>query len=292
MISLLMYGNSFAQNSQNIIATAPIEDSLKLLSWNIYMLPPLVKFTGKRKRAKAIGKELANTDYDVLVLQEAFNHSARRALRKELKEAFPYERGPAFRQTFSLKTSDGIWILSRYPIKRVGATRFKNKSGFDNRMARKGALMVEVNKNGQKFQIIGTHLNSGGSLELRTHQLKQIKEDLVDRYHEDNVPVVIAGDFNIDKSEYGGLDSILATLNVENYELEGDLKYTYDHTNNDLEPGKTKGMIDYIYVKSKGFKTKNVKRKIPLIERIWSKGRKSLSDHNPIELSFTYTIDK
>ena len=68
----------------------------------------------------------------------------------------------------------------------------------------------------------------------------------MDRYHEDNVPVVIAGDFNIDKSEYGGLDSILATLNVENYELEGDLKYTYDHTNNDLEPGKTKGMIDYI----------------------------------------------
>ncbi|MCO5249754.1 MAG: sphingomyelin phosphodiesterase [Chitinophagales bacterium] len=286
------FENVDAQNRQILTDKQSNEDSLKILSWNIYMLPPLVKFTGKRKRATAIGKELAKTDYDVLVLEEAFNPGARKKLRKELKHVFPYEKGPTFVQPFSLKTSDGIWILSKYPVKRVGATRFERSSGIDNRMARKGALMVEINKDGQKFQVIGTHLNSGGTLQLRTGQLKQIKEELVDRYHQDNVPVIIAGDFNIDKYEDGGLDSMLTALNVDDYELEGKIKHTYDHTKNDLEPGKTKGVIDYIYLISRGYKMRNVKRQIPIIERSWSKGRKSLSDHNPVELSLFFNVEK
>ncbi|MEZ5024814.1 MAG: hypothetical protein R2728_16440 [Chitinophagales bacterium] len=42
-------------------------------------------------------------------------------------------------------------------------------------MARKGALMIEGEKNGQKFQVIGTHLNAGGPIEVRHSQVTQIR---------------------------------------------------------------------------------------------------------------------
>src|SRR5690606_10052649 len=102
-----------------------------------------------RKRANAIGEKLVNSDYDILVLQEAFHAGARRRLRNKLKSEFPYENGPAFRKVFSLKTSSGVWMLSKYPIKELGKVRFRQKFGFDNKMARKGALMVEIQKGDQ-----------------------------------------------------------------------------------------------------------------------------------------------
>jgi len=263
-------------------------DSLKLLSWNIYMLPPVVKFTGKRKRAKAIGDTLAQSNYDVLVLQEAFHAGARRKIHSRLKKAFPYRVGPAYRNFFSIKASSGVWILSRYPIKEMGKTKFKHKWGIDNKLARKGALMVEVDKNGQLFQIIGTHLNAGGPLDLRAGQLRQIRQDLIEPYHTPGVPLIIAGDFNIDKEEPHGLDSMMAILEVEDYEFDGEFKYTFDHSLNDLADGSTKGVIDYVYFRPEKLKVRQTRRFIPLFEKKWSSKHKSLADHNPVELLLYY----
>lgn len=277
-----------AQTAQVIIDPHDRTDSLKLLSWNIYMLPPVVKFTGKRKRARAIGEKLAQSEYDVIVLQEAFHAGARRMIKSRLKEKYPYENGPAFRKMFSLKTSSGIWMLSKYPIKELGKVRFRQKFGFDNKMARKGALMIEMEKDGQRFHIVGTHLNAGGSLELRASQIRQIKDELIDEHHEAGVPLIVAGDFNISKFDPNGLDSMLTILEMEDYELESEQQYTYDFTLNDLGDGKSKGVIDYVYFRPEKLKVRKTLRKIPLIEKIWSKKRKSLADHNPVELLLFY----
>ncbi len=263
-------------------------DSLKLLSWNVYMLPPMIMFTGKNKRANIIGDKFANADYDVIVLQEAFLAGARKRIYKKIKDQYAYKIGPAFRQKFSLKTSSGIWILSKYPMKEVAKIQFKRKSGFDNKMARKGALMVEVNKNGQIFQVIGTHLNAGGTLDLKASQIRQIKDELIDVYHNEDHPLVVAGDFNIDKFEDSGLDSMLCILDMNDYGMDGDRQFTFDHTKNDLGDGVSKGVIDFVYFKPGKLKVNRTTRRIPLIEKIWSKSRKSLSDHNPIELLLYY----
>src|SRR5688572_24013889 len=64
---------------------------LNILSWNIYMLPPLIYAeTGKLKRAKVIGDILAKSDYDVIVFQEAFHTSARSILVEKLENKYPY----------------------------------------------------------------------------------------------------------------------------------------------------------------------------------------------------------
>ncbi|HUH73388.1 MAG TPA: sphingomyelin phosphodiesterase [Chitinophagales bacterium] len=287
LVATVFPETTFAQTEQSI-ESPQREDSLKLLSWNIYMLPPMVMFTGKNKRASIIGEELANSDYDVLVLQEAFLAGARKRIYNKLKHEYPYEVGPAFRELYSLKTSSGIWILSKHPMKEIAKVKFKRKSGFDNKMARKGALMVEVNKNGQIFEVIGTHLNAGGTLDIKASQIRQIKEELIDVYHNENHPLVVAGDFNIDKYEENGLDSMICILDMNDYGLEGERQHTFDFTRNDLGDGKSKGVIDFVYFKPGKLKVRNSERRIPLIEKIWSKTNKSLSDHNPIELLLYY----
>lgn len=262
-------------------------DSLKLLSWNIYMLPPAIKFTGKRKRAHAIGEKLQHGDYDVIVFQEAFHAGARRIIKNKLKDMYPYRIGPAFHELFSLRVSSGIWILSKYPMRELSKVEFKDKAGFDNRMARKGALMVEVNKHGQHFQVIGTHLNTI-NFDVKASQLLQIKKDLVDKYGSEKIPLVIAGDFNMDKDDSKNLDTMLDILQVKDYSIDGPDKFTYDYTNNDLSIGKSRKTIDYVYFKPEKLRVRKVLRQIPDIKKRWSKAKKSLSDYNPVELLIYY----
>src|SRR3954470_7913267 len=65
-------------------------EKIKVLSWNIYMLPGVFGSDNVR-RAEAIGRVLSSGDYDVIVFQEAFDQKARRVISRLLKDAYPYE---------------------------------------------------------------------------------------------------------------------------------------------------------------------------------------------------------
>jgi hypothetical protein len=56
--------------------------ALKILSWNIYMLPYLSLFNDNAKRAKAIAERLNGSDAHILVFQEAFSSKCRNIDRK------------------------------------------------------------------------------------------------------------------------------------------------------------------------------------------------------------------
>ena len=78
-ITLSLPFNSFAQ------------DTLKLLTWNVQMLPSIAKAGGKADRAKAIVNQLNDRDYDVLVFQELFHKRSRRIISNGLaKKASHY----------------------------------------------------------------------------------------------------------------------------------------------------------------------------------------------------------
>ena len=69
ILSLLVAISAYNQNIQ--------ESSLKILSWNIYMLPQIVPRIGRLNRAESIAEQLNNSDFDIIVFQEAFMKSAR-----------------------------------------------------------------------------------------------------------------------------------------------------------------------------------------------------------------------
>jgi len=146
----------------------PATGKLKVLSWNIYMLPSFLG-RGTASRAEAIGNLLASSDYDVIVFQEAFDATSRKIISRLLQPAFLFEAGPANQKPFSFKTNSGIWIFSKYPIRNSASIIFKTRMGIDA-FSRKGALLAEIEVRGQRVQIIGTHLQNAGGDWLRHSQ--------------------------------------------------------------------------------------------------------------------------
>lgn len=116
------------------------QDSLRILSWNVKMLPGIAK--GNNRRAKAIAEQIQKHSYDVIVLQEAFQPRPRNIIAKRLKANYPYQTKVLNKKTLTLKTNGGVMMMSRHPIGEVKEIRYSKREGID-RMARKGALLAE-----------------------------------------------------------------------------------------------------------------------------------------------------
>jgi endonuclease/exonuclease/phosphatase family metal-dependent hydrolase len=255
---------------------------IKLLSWNIYMIPGIIG-NGNCRRGEAIGNILASSDYDVIVFQEAFCPWARKKIRQALSERFPYQAGPANRRFFSLKTNSGLWIWSRYPIVRSQSIVYHARHGIDA-LSRKGGLLVELNVSGQIIQVAATHLQNSGREQLRHLQCQEFFDLLLKPNEREGVPQIICGDFNIrQNSEH--YKFMLKTLEATDGALAGDKKFTYDRINNDLhvEKGSGQDLIDYVLLRNNRSDISAINRRIVTIQKQWTARHKDLSDHYSLQ---------
>lgn len=261
--------------------------SLKILSWNIYMLPAtasLSKQIGKTyrmARTKAIVEYVKQKDFDIIVWQEAFHPFSRFQLKRKLRFLYPYQYGPANRAAFP-KTNSGITIFSKIKLKLLNQIKYKAKKGIDA-ITNKGALLLEGKWNKQNFQILGTHLQAGSpnAPALRLQQMQQIKDELLTPFKKENVPQIICGDMNTRrKSE--AYNNMIKTFDVETY--------TLNNTNGSTcRSNKTDNEIDYIFVKNNGLTLQKVSTKMLIPEMKWgSNGEKWLSDHHAIETTIQF----
>jgi len=263
-------------------------NELKILSWNIYMLPYVRFWNNNRTRAKAIATELTESDYHIIVFQEAFSSSCRHIISKALSEKFPYQYGPANRSLTPFRTNSGLWVISKIPLTKAQEIRFSGHKGFDA-IARKGAVLFEGQYNNSHFQLVATHLQSANSPLVREHQCQEIKEHLLNAYYKKNVPQLICGDFNIDMSDHGRYQQMLLTLDAQNGELSDTLTVTYDEIHNNLartENGKQR-VLDYILVRNE-FLIENIRRNVrKFFARIGGKSS-FLSDHYAMEVNVIF----
>lgn len=283
--------------------TTTYQPQLKVLSWNIYLLPRFIRKIGQLERSKIIADKLTESDYDVIVFQEAFDKKARTILWDIIKETYPYAIGPVnetVKKAFTV-TNGGVWIVSKHPLTQIGEILFDDCKGFDCG-SRKGALMVEVEKDGYTYQVIGTHLQAEDSPkkeEIRHKQLQQIKTELVDTYHKDGTPQLLCGDFNIHKRDVKHYNQMLVTLaateeNVCSPDLLNDNPavtedvFTYDCNSNDLVDYEESTTLDYILVKNNNFSFQTIRRKVTTFLGNWTSkkliNRKNLSDHHAVEI--------
>lgn len=259
---------------------------LKILSWNIYLLPAVTALskqvgrTQKMPRTKGIIEFTKAENYDIIVWQETFNPFLRRKLKRKLKKDYPFQYGPANKAIFP-KTNSGITIFSKKELKELAQIKYKSKSGIDG-IANKGALLLEGKWGNKPFQILGTHLQAGGDDTIRIEQMKQIKE-LLDKYETENTIQIICGDFNTRKkgTEY---PKMIKTLDVSEYELQKSEGSTYRISESD------KGSeIDYIFVKPQGTTLSKATQSLVIPEIEWGEnGEKWLSDHHAIELIINF----
>lgn len=267
--------------------------NIKILTWNIYMLPRLFVHTGQVQRARQIAEILRGQDADVIVFEEAFDNKARAIIRDGLKDIYPYESGDP-RKNAIWKTSCGVWILSRVRVNVIKQIFFHNAQGAD-RLACKGAILLEGQKDGFCFQLVGTHLqsdpNSGKNVQnIRKIQYEQIRKELLEPYTEENVPQFVAGDFNTIQADSSNHSQLVDSLKLTQCPLVGEKCYSYDYGNNDLilPPMSAPQLIDYVFYSKPGYPALEGKMHIVAFRKKWDSMHIDLSDHFAVAAEFNF----
>jgi endonuclease/exonuclease/phosphatase family metal-dependent hydrolase len=262
-------------------------EKLKILSWNIYMLPGISLFNGNTKRAKLIAEKLHNTDYQIIVFQEAFSSVCRGILSKALKDTYPYQYGPVNKNHPPFKTNSGLWVVSKFPLEELDEIRYNVSKGYD-KIARKGAAIFQGQFNGTEFQLITTHLQADATSEIRERQCNEIMDKLLNKYYQPNIPQIICGDFNIEMDNKKDYPVMLQTLDATNGEITGD-RTTYDEVFNTLgrkSEGKRK-TIDYVLIRNEQW-IKEIKRCVNTFYEESSRYIGHLSDHYAMEAELVF----
>jgi len=283
-VSLVLAEKSYALPTKNNV-TDTTDHQLKILSWNIYMLPKIVVRKGKEERAHAIVEQIKLNDFDVIVFQEAFLPKARKIIGEGLAELYPHHYGPA-NNSSNIKTNSGVWVISKIPLRQLETIQFRNCIGFDC-FARKGAILLEGDWEGKSFQVLGTHLQADQYTEIREKQMDQIYLELLNKYRREDVPQIICGDLNTEEDIREHYCAMLDCLDAENGDISGIEKCTYDGVNNPIAQSygaKSKTTYDYILVRKNGSIMSSIKRFVSVLK----KGKKHLSDHYGVvcELKF------
>ncbi len=275
------------------------QDSLKILSWNIQMLPRGINHNGKAKRAKIIAEQLKYSPYDVVVFQELFYRRSRRIITKELQSEFPAQTNVLNKKSIALKTNGGVMIFSRHPIKEIKEIRFKDCSGPD-RLSRKGAMLAVIEVKGKPIHVIGTHLQAFGMQETMYSQYQQLYDELLKPNEQRGIPQFICGDFNTIKELPKNLpanlpknfeqriaryETMLQTLQASDGDLDGEHQFTMDRPNNDLceKRKEFRLLLDYFLFRPLTSNLFIAKRKVQIIRYPWRSGNQDLSDHFALE---------
>ena len=259
------------------------ETKLRVLSWNIKMLPRQYNIAIKHhplKRIKLISEQILSDSIDIVCFQELFDKKANKQMKAELSKQFPYVVGPANEARSIFRLSSGVIFFSRYPIRKLETVEFSDCQEEDC-VAKKGALLVEADVDGKKIQLLGTHMNAAGGEGVKIKQLIQIK-DLIEKHSKSGIPQLICGDFNIQKTNRKLYQMMLDFFKATDGPISGALQHTFDPKNNDMcaKEKEEPQLIDFIFFRSN--ETKEVRessREIRSYRKDWSKNNKDLSDH-------------
>jgi endonuclease/exonuclease/phosphatase family metal-dependent hydrolase len=295
LIFLFQFGQ--LQNA-NVVQQTPVGNNqsteLKLLSWNIYMLPYLSRFNNGRERARQIANSLKRSSLDIIVFQEAFSYSCRTVLAKNLQTDYPFQYGPANKSVHPFRTSSGLWVVSKIPLTQLGVIQFSQGKGFDL-AAHKGAVLFQGCFNGAPFQLLATHLQAEEASQTRAVQCREIREKLLNPYYNPDIPQILCGDFNIDQDDTIHYEHMLHTLDATNGALSGSMQVTYDERNNNLAYKKNgkRRIIDYVLIRNEN-RLDKMERKVRQFLANAMEGLQSktpiteLSDHYAMEITLSF----
>jgi endonuclease/exonuclease/phosphatase family metal-dependent hydrolase len=152
----------------------------------------------------------------------------------------------------------------------LGTIDFK-KCHKDDCFARKGALLLGGEWQGQPFQILGTHLEAGPD-HIKDVQYRELA-GLLEYHWTPGVPQLLCGDFNTnsaDPEQYGEMLSVLQAWN-------GPLLSEIQHTSSDGDE------IDYILLRNADTNVVQVDRYVREFESEWKEDKAWLSDHLAVE---------
>ncbi|RKE17628.1 sphingomyelin phosphodiesterase [Streptomyces sp. TLI_171] len=240
---------------------------LNVLSYNTFLMSTsLYPNWGQSYRAQAIAGADFFQGHDVVVLQEAFDNSASDALVAKASGAYPYHTPVVGRSTGGWDATSGsyrsttpedggVLLLSKWPILRKEQYVFKDACGSDW-WSNKGFVYAQLDVNGQRTHVVGTHLQStdsgcgsGEAAADRAKQLQAMKAFLDAKQIPANEPIVLAGDLNVD-SHGGEYPAMLANGDLAPATTRDGWTNSFDTVDNSIAayryPGEPKEDLDYV----------------------------------------------
>ncbi len=162
---------------------------------NLNMLHGFPGFRDLPTRVDLIGEELDRLSASVVCLQEVpwtrITGSTASILSDKLAISYVYLPANGNRKTILF--SEGVAILSKYPISDVQYSELSPRAGF---FEHRVALSVSIETFIGKIRIVCTHLTNGES-DINLGQIQSLY-DFSSKFHE---PLIIAGDFNAREDE-------------------------------------------------------------------------------------------
>lgn len=254
------------------------QDSLKVISWNVFLRPGILK-DRQNERVDSIAEQILGMNADVVVLQEVFHKKSRRRLIKSLSETYPFHTAMG-RKTF-WGVPSGNCLFSKDSIRSQQFIYFKRATSSD-KLAKKGAIMIEIEHGNHSFSISGTHLQAGGGAEgaqIRKSQVDQIAA--LAAQQPTSTTSLFAGDFNIQYADTlfdYVLENLEAITAQPSNQPVGTANFS-DHTLTNAS-GSPK-WIDFILLKSEGL-VQFVSSRIEEPRCMYQGRFERISDHNPI----------
>lgn len=273
------------------IAQAAKADEVKLLTWNIFMLPKPIKFSHQKERTDLIIREILASSYDVIILQEAFAGDFQEKVKKITSKKYPHQfylkRKPGSLTVYG----SGVYYLSRLPMKQLDFVYFDQCAKADCFASKGSALMEFTLPNGKKFQAASTHLQAGhneDSAKIRFSQLRQIQQMMLPKLTF-GVPQFLIGDLNIDALHGNDYAKALTMLNMKSGPLEGEPKYTNGYPIECYEkPGDDQlEWLDHIFVFPNAVPVQISGKKVRTFNGMINHKECPLSDHWGVEATIS-----
>lgn len=278
------------ETAQPDSAAAGAGTALKVLTWNIQMLPAAFSQMDRRldkmqaERAPWIIDHLNQSDYDVVCLQEVLDVAMQRKLEAGLKEQYPYEVPPQYAAD-GRAFSNGVLIMSRVPIRYVAHVVFDDLSRIEV-FTSKGCCLVEGEKDGVPFQLAGTHFPTGRQA-IKDKAVAAIAERLLAPHRRPGVPQILLGDFNTDKGspEY---DALLRLTETADFPVDDPRPYSSD-SRNSWKTGKPNklNLIDHVLLNPCGTASAFMRVTIQRPTREYEGRTIDLADHYGVAAELT-----
>ncbi|MDI7223813.1 sphingomyelin phosphodiesterase [Leptospira santarosai] len=283
---------------------------IKILSHNVSLMPtqlPGWADWGQKERAE----QIASSDYiknqDVIVFESLSDPNTRKILLDGIRSQYPYQTDAVGRTrsgwnatlgTYRQSTSadGGVVIVSQWPIEEKVQYIFNNPGCGAESSYNRGFTYVRINKNGKKFHVIGTQVQTVGPAcsdlgrSARTSQFGNIKDFINTKTIPADELVLIAGDMNVTRGSIEYYE-MLTNLNVSEPKYAG-IPFTQDPKVNSFTALKHSGSepvyTNYVLV-SKSYFQPQVWQNLaydPISPKIWKRS----NGHISYELSDSYPV--
>ncbi len=234
-----------------MLSSLSFAQEIKVLSWNVFMLPRPIKFSLQAERTPLIISEMLKSNADIIFLQEAFQNKFQKEVLKKTKQQYPHQFYLGRESGSFTVYGSGVYLLSRYPFKILNKVYFDDCTGADC-FASKGTFLAEFTiPDGPKIQFAPTHMQAGGkNSAIRLKQLSDINS-ILSINAQNGVPQILIGDLNIDALEGDEFKTALDFMHMNSTPLEGEPGYTNGFpTICYTKPGDDhKELIDHIWLK-------------------------------------------